>query len=96
MALKLAEVGEIGGQAVAFLADHRHFDHHSKGRDPGGSAGKCAKLSPMVIPVRKHIVSAYDDADGTLLEKLVDRYGRSKCFAAHGTPTTTSTNNGQR
>src|SRR5665213_719277 len=74
-ALELAEITEIGRDAVADPADHGHRDHHPERRNAAGPACEGAGLSLRVKPVRERIAPAHRDVDGPLLEKLLHRHG---------------------
>jgi hypothetical protein len=79
--VELAEIAEIGGDAIADLADHRHGDHHPERRNAAGPAREGAWLSPRVKPVRKRVMAAYGDVDSLLTEKLLDRHGGFPCVS---------------
>src|SRR3978361_1959534 len=75
MALEFSEVPEIGGDAIANLADHRHGDNHPERRNAAGTAREGARLALRVKPVAKRGLSTDGDVDSTLIEKLLDRHG---------------------
>ena len=71
-ALQVTEIPEIGCDTVSDLADHRHRDHHSERRNAAGPASKGAWLALRVKPVRKRVMPACRDVDGSLFEKPLD------------------------
>jgi hypothetical protein len=77
-AFELAEVAEVGGEAVADLADHGHVDDHPERRHALGAAGEGAKLAPRIIPVRQRIASCDGDLHRSLVKKILnDAHGIS-------------------
>jgi hypothetical protein len=72
-AFELAELAEIGGHALADVADHRHLDDHAKGRHTRGAAGKAAQLAVGIVPAPLQRIAAVDgDVHRALLEKGFD------------------------
>ena len=59
------------------LANHGHVDHHSEWRNTAGPACERAQVSLRVIPIRKRVVPAHGDVDGSLFEELFDRHSAS-------------------
>ena len=74
-ALELAELAEIGGDAVTDPADHRHVDDHAERRDARGAAGHRPKLSVLIVPAVQHVAALADDVDGALAEEFLHGHG---------------------
>jgi hypothetical protein len=77
VAMELAEITEIGCEAITDLADHWHVDHHPERGNAGGSAREGARLSMRIIPVCESVVTVHGDLDSSLFEKFCERHGKS-------------------
>src|SRR4051794_39457147 len=64
-ALEFAEVLEVGGHALADLADYGNVDHHAERRNAAGAAGEGTELALAIVPARQRVAAAHGDLHGT-------------------------------